>query len=313
VLVRLLSAVIPVDPSRTNRLLAVSPDLAPAALWSATNLQLDVHGPLHLAEVMVKHPEGTTASARSIPIALPAGRYHLDFIPHWEHAGATFQSLRLRRDAEPWPVAAKARTTTRSAKQPPAAEVTREIRSAARTLRFVETTGGPLLLAPREAAASWHGIFDHAGEPIYESAPCDYDRAITGDRSEPFLLDVGTMRALILPGSLPTAWYPTRDGGLLIRWAGAEGASPLLAGVLGVSASAWRKTRLRFRVGRSGELLLFDSSADGARPGRRRADRLKIALKPGVWAVDVSAARGRSVDRSIESTWSVELVRLRRV
>jgi immunity protein 21 of polymorphic toxin system len=311
-LVRLVSSVIPPDPARTKRLLAVSPDVAPAALWSVTSMRLDVDGPLYLAEVMVKHPEGTTSSARAIPVALPAGRYHVDVIPSWQESGATYQSLRLRRDGEPASEPAKTGARRRTARQPAVAAVTPEIRRAARKLRFIETTGGPLLLVQREAAAQWHGIFDDAGEPIYEVSPCDYDRAIAYERDDPFLLDVGTTRALVLPGSLPTAWHPSRHGGLLIRWAGADGSVPLLAGVLALPASTWRRTRLRLTVGRSGQLLLFDASMDGARPGRGRADLAKVPLSPGTWAVDVGGASGRSVDRGVESSWSVGLVRLRR-
>lgn len=46
--------------------------------------------------------------------------------------------------------------------------------ATAMKLRFVGTDGGPLIVLPHELLPKWNGVFNAAGEYIYEDAPCDF-------------------------------------------------------------------------------------------------------------------------------------------
>src|SRR5689334_17973405 len=80
-------------------------------------------------------------------------------------------------------------------------------------MQWVESAGGPLIVVPLELAQSWRGIEAVPGDPV-----TDYDRACDVD-DYLGVLEVGPGRGLVL-GDEPmrTAFVPSADGGILVRW-----------------------------------------------------------------------------------------------
>ncbi len=292
--------------------LAASPDLAPAASWAVTPLRVEL-GDRVRVEGRIALAGATRTSRRALAIDVTAGAYAIDVLPRWEHDGAVYQILRLRPVGEVAPArrhGATARASDARPAEPPAVvEITAAARRTARALRFVDTDGGPLLVLPRAAGIAWHGTCDERGRPIFERAPCDYDRAIGRQARAPFALAVGAHRALVLPGPAPTAWLPSAEGPILIRHGGADSDSALVAAAQALPRSGWRASRIVLELP-AGELLLVDAAADAARLRHPRHAITRVAA--GRHAVDVAALDGVARDRGREGGFAVELVRLRR-
>ncbi len=190
--------------------------------------------------------------------------------------------------------------------------ITAEVRRKSRTLKFVESNGGPLIVVPGEVVADWHGVYNAQGEFIFETEPCDYDRACHYRAPKPFAIAVGKMKALVLPGSMPTAWYPVKDGGLFIRWGGADSAAALLQVALDLPPAKWRATRIHLVIGQKKSLFLFDSAEDGSKMARRKKSALALPAGDYRLAVAGQGLTGSILDGDKLSEYSVEVYWLRR-
>jgi hypothetical protein len=168
-----------------------------------------------------------------------------------------------------------------------------EMRKLAKTLRFLDTEGGPFVALPERALAKWTGVSDEDDEDD------DYERACS---NRGFVL--GEHEGLVLDSPDATAVLPTDEGVVFLRWLGADRAVDLLAAL--PFAKRWKKSKKTFVA--KGPLVLFDAALAGRRLGKRK--RLDVPLRRGEYAIDWT-----EVDGVVEGGHAVMavFVRLRRV
>lgn len=140
-------------------------------------------------------------------------------------------------------------------------------------LLWVESDGGPLVVLPESALASWRADTEATGTDEFGGSG-DYDRACQVD-DYVGTLHVGDAEALVLADSPePTAFLPDRM--LFVRWSGAGSESDILAALEPSLALAEWQSPVRWTVP-TGPVVLFDAAwiaaiplptADGKRVGR---------------------------------------------
>lgn len=146
-----------------------------------------------------------------------------------------------------------------------------------KSLSWIESTGGPLLLLERELLPYWHGILENG------VTGTDYDRAC---RIADYVgaIEVGPGVGLIL-GEEPfsTTWWQSEDllNSFLVRWVCAEDEAKVRAVLSSLSSgNQWQPTDVRILV--DSELILFDSSC----PGTDIDDYLTIKIAAGRYTVE---------------------------
>jgi Immunity protein 21 len=136
-------------------------------------------------------------------------------------------------------------------------------------LQWVQSGGGPLIVIPVEIAHHWRGdgglglpngdlsmVWDKVRDHT------DYGRAC-GVEDYLGMLEVGPGVCLVLGDEpMDTAFLPTEDGGIFVRWLHAENEGEVAQALQVVPEDAWEPSLHRFHVG-SGGLLLFDSACPG--------------------------------------------------
>lgn len=168
--------------------------------------------------------------------------------------------------------------------EPYPVETTPDVEAAAEALRFAETAGGPLILLHRRDAPSWWGAFDEEGEPAEdEDGTSHHEQTWVSDVC---VLEVGAVRALVLPEPHPVAVYPVAGGDvLLVCWAGADSAAGVLAASLAIPEAAWRRIDDVLELD-GGPLLLIDSARDGRALEEDGEETLEVVLPAGRYAID---------------------------
>lgn len=149
---------------------------------------------------------------------------------------------------------------------------------------WIESAGGPLLLAPRSSLKDWHGVDDSG----CSEAQSDYARAC-GIEDEIGIILVGNQSALVL-GDEPdrTALIPVLATSevLIVRWRWAASEESLLSGLL---AEHTARTLSFASAGQlqtsSGEYVLFDSACSGAQLDRH----LSVSLRAGSYLVETTS------------------------
>ena len=131
--------------------------------------------------------------------------------------------------------------------------------SLARTVRFVESLGGPLIVVSAAHAPAWNGTCDAAGNVIFGTAPCDYDRACAANDG---IIDVDAGKALVLATPDTSAFVRRERGALIVRWVGADDAETLISAALALGNDDF-DTEIGVLAHTGGELWLFDSTAHG--------------------------------------------------
>ncbi len=197
-----------------------------------------------------------------------------------------------------------------AAERPPEPEplvATDDVVRAAAALEFVGTAGGPVLVLPLAHMAAWFGVNDADGQYAFEVKPTDYDRACDVHDSIG-AVPVGPSQAWVLPSPDPVAFHPLEDGGLLLRWVGADNSASVLAGALLAPGELWADT---------GEVLTSEGGfviMDAANDGRGSKAHTPFALPSGryaVWAMREYDGEVRVGDR-LHGTM-VTAIRLRRL
>lgn len=149
---------------------------------------------------------------------------------------------------------------------------------AAKALEFVGTDGGPVLVLPLAHIAEWFGVNDGDGEYAFETKPTDYHRACAVN--DPIgSIPVGAAEAWVMPSPDAVAFHPLEDGGLLLRWVGADNGASVLAGALLAPAELWAAT---------GEVLTSEGGfaiVDAAKDGREDKAHTTFALPAGRYAL----------------------------
>jgi len=162
--------------------------------------------------------------------------------------------------------------------EPEALVATDAMVRAAKRLEFVETDGGPVLVLPLAHKTEWFGVNDADGEYAFESKPTDYDRACEVNEVIE-AIPVGASEAWVLPSPDPVAFHPVEEGGLLLRWVGADNGTSVLAGALLAPEALWYDT---------GQVLTSEGSfaiVDAAKDGRDDKPCTTFKLPAGRYAV----------------------------
>jgi len=158
---------------------------------------------------------------------------------------------------------------------------------------WVNSAGGPLIVAPAEIAPHWQGVRRWRDEPGATAGPVgDYARACNVS-DYLGVLEVGPGRCLILGDEpMQTTFIPKPGGGVLVRWMYAENEASVRRAVETIPEAAWEATAHRIEVGQEG-ILVFDSAFPGDAlppPEDDPADVpwIRIGLPPGSYLVDTS-------------------------
>lgn len=149
-------------------------------------------------------------------------------------------------------------------------------------IKWISSTGGPLILIKTSCLQYWKGIFGISNESQGNSIT-DYERACEIN-DYVGLIDVGSCKALVL-GEEPfeTTWLSTEDGsGILVRWVWADNDKQVLAALKNLSLNQiWDATGIEITFSTE-SLILFDSSNsyDFLR------NKLDIKIQPGTYTIN---------------------------
>jgi hypothetical protein len=137
------------------------------------------------------------------------------------------------------------------------------------SIKWVSTGGSPLIVIPVESAHHWRGTettcpsTDDAHstwEAIREHS--DYGRACDIEHYVG-VLKVGSSECLVLGDEpMATAFLPTEEGGIIVRWVHADCEEDVLRAVQVLPENIWESSSHGIDVGRGG-LVLFDSAYAG--------------------------------------------------
>ncbi|MGZ3455987.1 MAG: Imm21 family immunity protein [Polyangiales bacterium] len=158
-----------------------------------------------------------------------------------------------------------------------------------RSLKYVETEGGPFILLPMELKKSWNGTGDED-----EGIANDYERAeqlVT----KIGVLEVGSGKALVLGDAEVTAYWALDDGGVFIQriMGDDDDAVAKVVEQALLQAKDWKKLPFTFDPGK-GKLALFDSAY--SYEDSDEDERLKVSLSPGTYEVDKRVAKGKDIE-----------------
>lgn len=141
---------------------------------------------------------------------------------------------------------------------------------------WVESAGGPLLVAPASQLVHWEGVTDDDG-PVETWG--DYGRACAVE-GYIGLVGVGAGQALVL-GDEPALTTYLPDRRLFLRWAAADSEDELVSAARrAVHDTAWDE-ELTWDV--DGPVVLFDSAWPGATP--EPGNHLTVDLAPARYRV----------------------------
>lgn len=188
-------------------------------------------------------------------------------------------------------------------------EVTRELEELGDALDFAGSGGGPLIALPVQARRHYWGTCNAAGVHVFDQEPTHYDRACEVP-GEVGALSLGELQALVFEGPDETAFHALPDGGMFIRWVGADSAPALLAAAL--SDELEPEVLDETFTAPGGEVWLADSAND-FRIERFEEGLCRFELAAGQYEIEVASWDGE-VRRggAIEETM-LQVVRLRRL
>lgn len=213
--------------------------------------------------------------ANVLSVTLPPGKYVVDHATLGERDFAVVLYRFRPKDEVPQPPKGK-RVLVQPG--PPAnLELQKETAKLAKKLRFVGTEGGPVLACPKSLLSAWHGVFDAKGKYVYETEPCDYDRACD---AKGLVIAVGKGQALVLEQESTAFFRATSDTAYLLFWVGADKGSHVLEAVLSAAPKAWKKQKETFTMTGT-ELALLDSANDG-----KKKPAFVGELEPGRYSIE---------------------------
>ncbi|MFF8717064.1 Imm21 family immunity protein [Streptomyces sp. NPDC015184] len=155
---------------------------------------------------------------------------------------------------------------------------------------WVESMGGPLIVVPVSALASWGGCMESGLMAGDATAPDDYDRACAvGDLAGVIPIDENGMQALVLADEPATSCYLSQHRAFL-RWLAADSEDGLRAAadtVLADPATVWEECGTWVS---DGPAVLMDSAEAGSDlgveyPGGGIPAEASVPLPAGRWRV----------------------------
>jgi hypothetical protein len=164
------------------------------------------------------------------------------------------------------------------------------------SINWVCSAGGPLILIPAEVATHWRGVegwsLREGGSDLTGESSSDYARACDVD-DYLGMLEVGPGMALILGDEpMQTAFLPSHDGVVVVRWMYAEDEDGVWRAVGAVPESAWELTPHRIEVAQDA-IVVFDSAYPGdilppALEDGAATPWIRIELPSGTYLVDMA-------------------------
>lgn len=146
-------------------------------------------------------------------------------------------------------------------------------------MKWIESTGGPLILIPKRIAHQWTGVCGSDTEsPSTIDTTSDYDRACQVPEYIGTVPVGDTCGVVFGDEPLRTTWIAADYGGLVIRWYFAESEDDILKGVADCPEDVFDDVLIEFESS-GDECILFDSSCDGTSVVELREDCLILDLK----------------------------------
>lgn len=142
--------------------------------------------------------------------------------------------------------------------------------------------GGPTLILPNVVLAKYWGTLDASGNfPEDFMSSTHYGQACNAGLIMPF----EGQQVLVLQEEGSTAWVPEADGGLLLRWVGADSAAALLAAVQDQEFEPVAEWTVP-----AGGLTFMHAVEDGRAPAdKRQWESVAIDLPAGEYAIEALA------------------------
>lgn len=154
-------------------------------------------------------------------------------------------------------------------------------------LRWIESSGGPLVLLSSRDLAAWsgHDMQPQQGLGGLSARATDYERACA-IKDFIGIVPVASGEGVVLGDEpMPTAWYPVSPSlGIFVRWVYGEDQEQVLRYLENIDERIWQPSGISFTV-RSEPLYLFDAVL----PGADVAEYLTIYLHQGSYAFDIGA------------------------
>ena len=177
--------------------------------------------------------------------------------------------------------------------------VSGDVEERAGSLEFVgHGDGGPTILLSNESRPKWFGVCNEAGEPVYGKQPTHYDLAC--DSSEVLAFEGRDAFCLQEEGS--TAFVPTADGFLLIRWVAADTPAAVLAVAEACSyAPMLRDDAPLFFTSGGGSYTLMHATEDGRKLDDAMWEYAEFEIPAGRYAV-------QEIDADGEPEWSGDVI-----
>jgi hypothetical protein len=150
------------------------------------------------------------------------------------------------------------------------------------SLKWVESSGGPLILLDADLLEQWGGVSaegDSASGSDYDLACSVNDylgRIAFRDRD-----------ALVLDDEpLPTAWYEMGEvaHGLLVRWVHADDEASAVAALSDLQGLEWEAADFEVHFSQNNQVL-FDAACDASEVGK---DLLRLTLPMGRYRVETA-------------------------
>jgi hypothetical protein len=189
-----------------------------------------------------------------------------------------------------------------------------EVIAGTKKLKSASGDGIPMMVVPKKYLPDWGGIGD--GED--EDAGTDYDRAC--DVSGVAAIKIGKGKGLVISEPGGVMWWPTKQGGLLVIWLGADSTTGCVAAALSIPDKSWKKESAKLVVEKgAGTFVIFDSASAGKelkKTGKIGPDdnqTAELELAPGTYAIDScwSWEAEVKVGKKVEATM-IAALRLRR-
>lgn len=163
-------------------------------------------------------------------------------------------------------------------------------------MRWVRTTGGPLMLLPKTSLKTWSGCEVPTDGRVIDaefrwngpgSTATDYDRACDV-RAYAATIAVGRHRAVVFGDeSMQAAWWPLKRGGVLVRWFAAPSEEAVELALRGLPAAVFKgAARFSWAVPRTA-LVLVDTSLPG-REALADPGTLPVKLVAGEYRVETA-------------------------
>jgi hypothetical protein len=150
-----------------------------------------------------------------------------------------------------------------------------------RGIKWIESAGGPLLLAPALSIQLWGGC-----KPPRYSEETDYDRACkVGDYVG--IIPIGDEEGLVLGDEpMQTTWISPQQNkaGMLVRWLYANDEESAIQRARTVPDEVFGSSHLLFNV-RERKLLLFDSALSGS---AITEEFLEVVMDPGIYRIETA-------------------------